>query len=227
MEQKTCNKCGKTFNKSLTHFHRRKTSKDGFNTICKLCVKFSKPRSYKHWEDGKLLCLKCGLYKDINYFSKSAKKVHRKYKDIICKECRHIQYENRKIERKVNSTLSRMLTERFCGIKDRVKKHLIQLDFNREYLQELWDKQHGLCAISGIPMTYKAKEGRIYTNVSVDRIDSKLGYTKDNVQLVCMAVNQMKNDLPIDDLIYFCKQIVSNNNEYKYKEIPQGAFYCL
>lgn len=28
------------------------------------------------------------------------------------------------------------------------------------------------------------------TNVSVDRINPNLGYTKDNIQFICMAVNQ-------------------------------------
>ena len=39
----------------------------------------------------------------------------------------------------------------------------------------------------------------------------------DNVQLVCMACNQMKNDLSIDELYSFCKNIVSvyENNQMK------------
>jgi hypothetical protein len=53
----------------------------------------------------------------------------------------------------------------------------------------LWEKQKGLCALTGIPMTYKFYEGRVNTNLSVDRIDSAKGYSKDNVQLVCMAAN--------------------------------------
>lgn len=38
-----------------------------------------------------------------------------------------------------------------------------------------------------------------------------LGYIKGNIQLVCMAVNQMKSDLTIEQLKYFCKSIL----EYK------------
>ena len=59
-------------------------------------------------------------------------------------------------------------------------------------------------------MTFKMNNGRVNTNVSVDRIDSTKGYLQDNIQLVCMAVNQMKNDLEINELIYFCKQIIKN-----------------
>jgi hypothetical protein len=60
-------------------------------------------------------------------------------------------------------------------------------------------------------MTYYFDSGRVPTNLSVDRIDSSLGYIKGNIQLVCMAVNQMKNDLTVEQLKYFCKSIL----EYK------------
>lgn len=49
--------------------------------------------------------------------------------------------------------------------------------------------------------------GRTPTNISIDKINRNLGYTKDNVQLVCMACNQMKSDLSDDMLYFFCKQI--------------------
>ena len=60
-------------------------------------------------------------------------------------------------------------------------------------------------------MTYYFDSGRVPTNLSVDRIDSSLGYIKGNIQLVCMAVNQMKSDLTVEQLKYFCKSIL----EYK------------
>jgi len=38
-------------------------------------------------------------------------------------------------------------------------------------------------------MTYEMDAGRVYTNISIDQIEQGKGYTEDNVQLVCMAVN--------------------------------------
>lgn len=57
-------------------------------------------------------------------------------------------------------------------------------------------------------MTYALDNGRTFTNVSIDRINSNLGYKKDNIQLVCMAVNQMKSDLSIQELYMFCEAIL-------------------
>lgn len=104
--------------------------------------------------------------------------------------------------------LNRLLYKRFHGLKDRSNRKNIDCNIDLQYLHELWDKQKGLCALSGIPMTYYFDSGRVPTNLSVDRIDSSLGYVRGNIQLVCMAVNQMKSDLTIEQLKYFCKSIL-------------------
>jgi hypothetical protein len=53
-------------------------------------------------------------------------------------------------------------------------------------------------------------KGKHSTNISIDRIDSNKGYTKDNIQLVCAYVNIMKSDKSIEELKYFCQCILNN-----------------
>ena len=74
-----------------------------------------------------------------------------------------------------------MLYERFHGLKDRAKRKNIECNIDENYLYKLWEKQNGLCALSGIPMTYYFDSGRVPTNVSVDRINSNLGYIEGNL----------------------------------------------
>jgi len=57
-------------------------------------------------------------------------------------------------------------------------------------------------------MTYKAGSGRVNTNISIDRIDSSIGYVRGNVQFVCDVVNRMKQDLPQKELLMWCKRIL-------------------
>ena len=59
-------------------------------------------------------------------------------------------------------------------------------------------------------MTYELDRGRIFTNVSIDKINPNLGYIKDNIKLVCMAVNQMKSDMSLQELYMFCESIINN-----------------
>ena len=49
-------------------------------------------------------------------------------------------------------------------------------------------------------------------NISIDRINSDLGYTKDNIQLVSAMINRMKSDLTSKEFIDFCS-IISNYNK--------------
>lgn len=66
-------------------------------------------------------------------------------------------------------------------------------------LENLYYKQHKRCALSGIKL--KVKE------CSLDRIDSDLPYTVDNVQIVCKHINMMKQDFNQDYFIFLCNRI--------------------
>jgi hypothetical protein len=129
-----------------------------------------------------------------------------------CKTCRKKSYY---LRRSPIQDLKKALTQRFNDLKTRTKKkrvkYDIELDFDIDYLMDLWKKQDGKCAISGISMTYILYNGHTNTNVSIDRKDSFKGYSKDNIQLTCVIINKMKLDLTMDDLTYYCKQILKNN----------------
>jgi hypothetical protein len=64
------------------------------------------------------------------------------------------------------------LIQRYHGAKDRAIKKSLEFNITVDYLLEIWNKQKGLCAISGIQMTCLLDEGRIFSNVSIDQINS-------------------------------------------------------
>ena len=53
-------------------------------------------------------------------------------------------------------------------------------------------------------MTLEA--GKLNT-VSIERIDSKVGYTKDNTILVCQAINRMKSNFGFEDFYSLCADV--------------------
>ena len=79
------------------------------------------------------------------------------------------------------------------------------------WLQEKWDEQNGLCALSGTPMTYISGQGLVDTNVSIDRIDSNKPYEKDNIQLICHRLNTMKSNLSDVLFVDWCKKVAEYN----------------
>lgn len=162
-------------------------------------------------QNGNLLCYKCNKYLSIDCFDTNNEGWYREFKDRRCKECKHSQYERRLVLDHNRQSLDRMLLSRWHGIKERAHKKGYNILFDWTFLKGLWELQKGKCAISGVQMTYEMFGGRIFTNVSVDRIDPCEGYNKENIQLVCMAVNQMKSDMSLEELLYFCEQIINNN----------------
>lgn len=97
--------------------------------------------------------------------------------------------------------------------KKRAKRKRISYDIDIDYLLSLFSKQNGKCAMSNKSMTWITGNGRHsnYSNISIDRIDSNLGYTKGNVQLVCYIVNLMKNKLTTEELKFWCKAVTETS----------------
>lgn len=90
----------------------------------------------------------------------------------------------------------------------RAKKLNIPFNLDAKFLWDLYISQNKKCALSGVllsfpPCNNKQSEG----NISLDRIDSKGGYTKSNVQWVHKIVNTMKMKLAQEELIDWCKKI--------------------
>ena len=75
----------------------------------------------------------------------------------------------------------------------------------------LYEKQNGLCALSGEPM--KKQDSDEY-DISLDRIDSSLCYNIDNIHLVLKQVNYMKQAYPQESFINLCCLIAKNNDRY-------------
>ena len=72
-------------------------------------------------------------------------------------------------------------------------------------LLELLDQQQGLCALTGVKLTNILVKGRkIWTNASIDRIVSGGPYIRDNIQLVCTAVNGFRSQMSIEEFKQWC-----------------------
>jgi hypothetical protein len=75
-------------------------------------------------------------------------------------------------------------------------------------------EQNFRCALTGQIMTCDQRGGRVWTNASIDRIKPKNGYVIHNIQLVCHAVNMLRNDIPLDDFKRWCRLVVKYEMEH-------------
>ena len=126
--------------------------------------------------------------------------------------CKAIGSSKNRINKTGEEKINRVITERWLGARERSKKKDLEFLITKEDLLNILKQQKYKCALSNMFLTFELGKGRVSTNISIDRKDSKQGYTKENIQLVCMAVNQMKNDLSLEELLIFCSNIL---NYYK------------
>jgi hypothetical protein len=81
------------------------------------------------------------------------------------------------------------------------------------HLKAQLEKQNGLCALSGVPLTCLLEQGKKFkTNASIDRIRAGEEYTPDNIQLVCSALNSWRADTDLAEFIWFCRQVTKHQD---------------
>ncbi len=86
------------------------------------------------------------------------------------------------------------------------KKHALyhkrSFNIELEYLHHVMEKQNNLCALTGI-------EFNDINAPSIDRIDSNIGYEKENIQFVQIKINIMKSNLDQKEFIRLCEEVVA------------------
>lgn len=79
-----------------------------------------------------------------------------------------------------------------------------------------WEKQNGLCALTGLPLDLPAysfyhelgkRHRRSSGNASIDRIDSSKHYEPDNIQWVHQKINFMKKDWDKSEFVDLCRSV--------------------
>lgn len=160
-------------------------------------------------------------------FTKPTKEVNRNLRKgcpCICskKECRsewgRITVKRRKLHnggmtaewmRKINPS-KRDEFSPFRNLLHKIRNRKGWTELSIYDLKSLWEKQRGICAITGLPMILP--ETSACTNlgpkcVSIDRIDNSKGYSLENIQLVCYSVNLARNVFSIPVIQDFFKEI--------------------
>lgn len=97
-------------------------------------------------------------------------------------------------------------------IKNGAKKRGIPFDITIDQAWNLFLDQKKKCALSGqlLTMVRESLNSNVdwsRTSASLDRKDSTLGYTIDNIQWVHKTVNYIKRDLSQEEFIIWCKLI--------------------
>lgn len=192
--------------------NRRHTKiKNGLYSIVKLS-EYNSNKAKKHWEviiaSGKNICSKCKEEKLLKNFRPlpASELIKRGYMCYTshCNECDAKRGKAYKLSK--FSSLEGRVSFILSSISRRCKDKKMKTDLDFDFLIDLYRKQNGKCYYSGVSMDFYINS---LTLMSVDRLDSNIGYLKDNVVMCCWVINNMKQDLSVSDFIDWCKKVIN------------------
>lgn len=97
------------------------------------------------------------------------------------------------------------------NLPSRTNKVTLTCNITVKYLENLFNKQNGKCALSGLPIGFEKFKNLSKSTASLDRIRSDKGYVKGNVQWVHKNINMMKGSLPESTFIHLCTLIYKHS----------------
>lgn len=148
-------------------------------------------------------CSKCG--KEQSYLRKTyAEESLRLAK--LCKSCSNKEVENchRGWHRGVRISW-------FNKFKTSAEVRGISWELSLDDVADLLKEQESLCALSGVEITFPETGHPQKAPASIDRINSKLGYTRENSQLLTREVNMMKQSYTQERFIAICTLVADKS----------------
>lgn len=160
------------------------------------------------------ICKKCGIDKPLDQFWRS----RAKYRRTVCAECMaktacacgrkssgqekcrscRIGRDWKNRIHSLSAWLNQCLRSTKYASPSRKARHyrVKENDLDTEYLLDLWEKQSGKCAVTGMEMATQSGNIR---SASIDRIDPTLGYLRSNVMLTCQWANLGRGRATIEE----------------------------
>jgi hypothetical protein len=136
-----------------------------------------------------------------------------------CGEIRNIPITKCKNSNRCLKCYHDSVPKRFNGIniiilnraKFGAERRNIQFDITIEDIYNQYIKQDKKCALSGMDIEFVEHSHTTEGNASIDRIDSNLGYTINNIQIIHKHINEMKMAHSQEYFISMCKMIAKHN----------------
>lgn len=162
-------------------------------------------------------CTQCKIQKPLEQFYRSPNGIGGR--TSTCKECSKLLQKQKKwgsyspefYAKRMNSIKGRITALR-ADIQRRAKRRELDFDLDRDWFRERLER--GLCEVTAIEFVFHGEEGTSRrTNPcspSVDRIDPRRGYTKDNCRMTLLAFNMLKGEATDAQVKYICEMIAAH-----------------
>ena len=124
-----------------------------------------------------------------------------------CKTCTQNQIRDAS-----SLTYQTFLAKVYSSSKHARRKGGFVWEITLQDIVDLWEEQNGRCAVTSLVMTHhRDGTGHKDFNASIDRLNPNIGYTRDNIRLVCYAVNIMRHRMDESEFYFWIKSIYENS----------------
>lgn len=197
IEERRCSKCNQIKNRKK--FQKDSYDKYGLQAKCKSCFSIrNKEYNLSHKE----------------YFKLKGKERYKKEEN----PARYARYRESYIKRRheYSTSVRGRCFDLLGSAKIRAKKNKLEFDLDIDWLLDLHDTQKGKCILTDLLLDFSFTQGkgRGYNPMSpsLDKINPKLGYVKNNVRLVCTAINIALNSFGEDHFEKIAKAFLENRS---------------
>lgn len=160
-------------------------------------------------KEKKHLCNICGETEVNNFYQKRKNKCKKCVLSIPNNSYKNMNEEEKKIYIEKNRIWisNNIIRVRVIAAKNRAIRKNISFEITEESIQQKLKEQDGKCYISKQPLVMEENN---WYGLSLDRLDSNLGYTIDNTILVTKYVNLSKNNLSLNEYVKLLKEVCNN-----------------
>lgn len=130
---------------------------------------------------------------------------------------------NKKIDTNIDTKLKNFIFKRLDQTIYNAKSRKIEIEINQYDIIKKYITQKGCCALTGTKLTFDSDDKNNFSDLSIDRIDSKLGYTFENIQLVSGIINKIKSDVDDNEFIRLCEKIYGGMKSYNMKRFNNAC----
>lgn len=90
------------------------------------------------------------------------------------------------------------------------RKRNIVFDVSLLDVWRVYEKQKGLCALSGIKLKFVSNYDKYYDQTaSLDRINAVYGYVMGNIRWIHKTINKMKSNIDDKEFIMWCNKVIN------------------
>lgn len=192
-----CTGCSQVFEKTKREEQNKHQCSSIINEL-KYCVGCKNRIELKHFGPNK------------NNFDKLQRK---------CKDCCRLynrQNKDRLYKQKLSNRANNIrlfLSHAMSRSKNRSIKKNIPFDLDLNYMVDLFDKQNGKCYYTNIQLNLASNACR-HDSFTIDRLDSRRGYTKDNIVFSSYCVNSMKGTMNEVEFKEYLKTVLPLLDQY-------------